>query len=440
MIKNLVLDNTCSVSGASYVAGIAGGTSGTGTVTFRNVGNEVAVTASGLNAAEIVGVSMGGTINFSITNCYNTGDVTGSKQSAAICAYVGKKSVLKNIYNTGKIGGYDSADKKLYRNTCTSSCLYDIEGMQGDSITPEMLASGEFAFILNCNLRGESPWYQSLDNELTPDGHPTLSPSHGTVYALGTLNCNGTASGDVSGYSNTDKSVRTPHEFENGICSVCEDVEPGFVTMTDSVYEIGTAAQLNWFANYVNLGTVNAKAKLTDNIDYTEYTTVKSMIGKESAGISGWLGLSAELTNCYNIGSVTGMQADRLFARYSARPYFVNCYETIGNQVINVTIEQVENGALCYMLNDSVSGGDTFFQTLGEDLHPVLFGSRQKVYEVNGSYTNNVVGIRENAIDKSEDGKIQRIYSVDGVRRSNLQKGINIVINGKGKAKKVYVK
>ena len=86
MIKNLVLDNTCSVSGASYVAGIAGGTSGTGTVTFRNVGNE---------AAGIVGVSMGGTINFSITNCYNTGDVTGSKQSAAICAYVGKKSVLK---------------------------------------------------------------------------------------------------------------------------------------------------------------------------------------------------------------------------------------------------------------------------------------------------------------------------------------------------------
>lgn len=85
--------------------------------------------------------------------------------------------------------------------------------MLGDSITPEMLASGEFAFILNCNLRGESLWYQSLDNELTPDGHPTLSPSHGTVYALGTLNCNGTVSGDVSGYSNTDKSVRTPHEF-----------------------------------------------------------------------------------------------------------------------------------------------------------------------------------------------------------------------------------
>ena len=170
------------------------------------------------------------------------------------------------------------------------------------------------------------------------------------------------------------------------------------------------------------------------------YNTGTIVGGKESAGISGWLGLSAELTNCYNIGSVTGMQADRPFARYSARPYFVNCYETIGNQVINVTTEQVENGALCYMLNDSVSGGDTFFQTLGEDLHPVLFGSRQKVYEVNGSYTNNVVGIRENAIDKSEDGKIQRIYSVDGVRCGNLQKGINIVINGKGKAKKVYVK
>lgn len=61
---------------------------------------------------------------------------------------------------------------------------------------------------------------------------------------------------------------------------MCEDVEPGFVTMTDSVYEIGTAAQLNWFAHYVNLGTVNAKAKLTDDIDYTEYTTVKSMIEK----------------------------------------------------------------------------------------------------------------------------------------------------------------
>ena len=37
----------------------------------------------------------------------------------------------------------------------------------------------------------------------------------------------------------------------------------------------------------MNLGTVNAKAKMTDDIDYTVYTTVKSMIGKEEADYTG---------------------------------------------------------------------------------------------------------------------------------------------------------
>ena len=52
-IKNIIVDNGSAVSGKCFVAAIAGGTNGGGTVTFENCGNEGSVGAAEQNAAGI---------------------------------------------------------------------------------------------------------------------------------------------------------------------------------------------------------------------------------------------------------------------------------------------------------------------------------------------------------------------------------------------------
>ena len=54
-ISNLVLDSSCSISGSNYV-GFIGGSAVAGSVTISCVGNEADVTATGVNAAGIIGV------------------------------------------------------------------------------------------------------------------------------------------------------------------------------------------------------------------------------------------------------------------------------------------------------------------------------------------------------------------------------------------------
>ena len=60
------------------------------------------------------------------------------------------------------------------------------------------------------------------------------------------------------------------HSYENKVCTRCgdeDDITPEEPT-TDSngVYQIGTAGELYWFANYVNSGNTSANAVLTEDI------------------------------------------------------------------------------------------------------------------------------------------------------------------------------
>ena len=89
-ICNLILDSSCSINGSNYV-GLVGGSTGAGNVTFSCVGNEANVTATGYSAAGIIGYNKGSTCVYSITNCYNTGDITGNSESAAISGWIAQR-------------------------------------------------------------------------------------------------------------------------------------------------------------------------------------------------------------------------------------------------------------------------------------------------------------------------------------------------------------
>ena len=136
VIKNFVLDSTCSISGGAY-CGIIGGTNGGGDVYLTNLGNEGVVTG-GQNTSGILGVDMGGAATLHITNCYVTGAIKGANESA-------KNITFDNSFTRGQ--------------TSVVNC-YEIEGVgtqnttnndkdRTNLITAEEVANGALCFKLN---------------------------------------------------------------------------------------------------------------------------------------------------------------------------------------------------------------------------------------------------------------------------------------------------
>lgn len=180
IIRNFVLDNTCTIDGASYV-GVIGGNNAAGTIVVESVGMEGNVSGSGANAAGLYGVNMGNSGNIYITNCYVTGTVTGSRESAALCGWGGgSKGTFTNCWTNSDVSGFYFADGKDYliRNTSTvMKHVFSVNGIQGIIITPEQLASGAVCYILNEGNTTDPKWFQTLGT----DPWPVLDPTHGVV-------------------------------------------------------------------------------------------------------------------------------------------------------------------------------------------------------------------------------------------------------------------
>ena len=142
------------------------------------------------------------------------------------------------------------------------------------------------------------------------------------------------------------------------------------------------------------------------------------------------------LNNCYTACTLTegtGLDYCYTFCRgtYKAN----NCYylNAIGAaQGTQMTLEQFQNGEVCYKLNGDQSDIH-WYQTIGEDAFPVLDESHAIVIFEDGKY-DNADGIKEvNAQWSTVNG--QSIFNLAGQRLSKMQKGINIVGN-----KKILVK
>ena len=161
---------------------------------------------------------------------------------------------------------------------------------------------------------------------------------------------------------------------------------------------------------------------------------------RECGAISGWLGDVAEVVNCWNSGFVNpeAIDGERSFVRYNgSNVKLVNCYEVEGTQVNQVTLDDVESGKLCFLLNKDAEA-PIFFQTLGTDAYPVFDNTHAVVYEtVDGGYSNDASasGIETSVVSKKSG--IQVVYSLSGARQMQLQRGINIVRMADGSVKKI---
>ncbi len=280
-IKNVVMDELCEINGKCFVGGIAGGTNGGGTVTFENCGNAGMVGAQEQNAAGIIGVSMGSQCGIKLIRCFNVGGVAGARESAALCGWVGDNgSEITNCYNAGWVSGVDGTNYLWRNGNGKGTGNYDSYGAQGEAISdnPLDLESGMVAYKMNGNQSENVIWYQTLGT----DRFPVPFASHGVVYAVGDLNCDGSSKGGETTFSNSNESNRDPHQFTKGICTVCGEVDVDYLAHDDGFYTLTNADDLAWFAALVNRGHKKVNARLGADIDFTSYTQQDVMIGGDA--------------------------------------------------------------------------------------------------------------------------------------------------------------
>ena len=102
--------------------------------------------------------------------------------------------------------------------------------------------------------------------------------------------------------------------------------------------------------------------------------------GNYSGALTGYAGPNGKFENCWVTGEVTGTDNEgSYFIRGMDSGTITNCYSKVGTQAITITDEQLASGELCYLLNGDQSE-ITWYQTIGEDEHPVLDATHSKVY------------------------------------------------------------
>ena len=283
-IHDIIVGEHSSFTCYAKAGGIAGHARDGGTVTLTNIINKANVTSTGGangiegNSAGLIAAATDYT-KIIATNCANTGTVSGQdKQCAALAGWTQGGTIFTNCWNIGTVNNQEGS-AQLYRNSgevTAINCYYKsgTTSNQGTSIGESAFGNGELCYKLNGD-QTNIGWYQTIGT----DAYPVPFSSHSQVYANGILKCDGTSDGDLT-YSNSSSSVIPSHNDVNGWCSVCNSFLPNHLIVdSEGFYGIGNAADLNWFATLVKTTNQSAKAKLTADIDYTDYK-------------NGWIGTS----------------------------------------------------------------------------------------------------------------------------------------------------
>ena len=290
-----IIEN-CNNTGEVNVTGTYMGYScGTGGVCGWNVNGSIKGCD---NKGEVIGLTnVGGVCGYNeakngaiseITNCYNTGEVTGTGYGVGgVSGYNigGATSTIANCFNTGKVNGKyvngvigyndDSAPIKV------TNCYYLSETATNDGGKTEgQFKSGEVCYLLNGE-KSNGEWGQQLG----VDSYPVLD-SNKTVYC-------GYKCLELTYSNNQEELTENPfHDYDNGICKGCKVYQSATLNKSGE-YEIGNAGQLCWFAGLVN-GTLTddtqqnktAKGVLTGNIDLASVSNW-TPIGNESNRFGG---------------------------------------------------------------------------------------------------------------------------------------------------------
>ena len=396
-IKNLILDSSCVINSGDCTAALVGCCNGSGVLTIENVGIECDVTGTGANAAAFVGCNYsGGALETQIRNCYNTGNITGGRESAVFSGWFGNNGNTRvtNCWNTGKVNGADG-NNSLGRGIGGGQFVntYDLNADNGrinETILAEYaetwMTSGQLTYILNGNKSEDVAWYQVIGT----DPYPTpFYNADGIVYANGYMYCDGNLK-PGSKYENEKKdAARDAHNYgEWGFCVnehdgiVCDAIQPDFLTANgEGYFEIATAKQLNWFAVWTNQEGNNAlKAKLMNNLDMTEVANFPGLCGANQ--------FAGEFDGQFFTISNLKMNYDRQGVG------FVN-NATVGATIKNLTFDSTcefrgNNAVAAFIGAVRGSEGDLFIINCGNEA-PVTATNQNAAGFIGCKYDDNVI-------------------------------------------------
>ena len=280
VIKNLTAVYNSAYAASGVFGSVTGMVKNLGVVNYRFNVNDSPEANYPVRAGALCGQLVEGTI----LNCYVTNStVIKTNEIVSSIAAGNYGGTIRNCYEfnndiqpfsrAGRLVGDARDDGNVRIGTeinCYSegrvtgdypSTIIDCEGQ----VSKKRFQSGEITYKLNGD-QSNIAWYQTLDEG--GDTSPVLDPTHARVYLNVGQKCDGTLKGKAV-YSNTDNgSIRDPHIFVDGFCSVCNAPDPDYVTMNaNGFYELDTAAALKWFSALVNGGYENANAVLTADID-----------------------------------------------------------------------------------------------------------------------------------------------------------------------------
>ena len=286
VIKNLIIDKSCSITGALRTGGITGtGQNNAKEIIIMNCVNEASITTTAKNAGGITGGSTSNHPIWKLYNCVNTGTITalgnanGEKESAGISGWLGDNGNTRvvNCYNIGFVDGLDGNGKGLFRQSSNNVAInsYDISGNPDalqfidHDFTAEDVLNGRLAYMLN-QQAGEIVYWQTLGE----DEYPTPFSTSKQVYLQGELLCDGTPIEGGTYTNDPVEPVRPPHEFEDGdfYCINCGAISDNFCEKdADDFYQLNNELDVCWFAEFVKAGNVEANAKLNADLDFSEY-------------------------------------------------------------------------------------------------------------------------------------------------------------------------
>ncbi|MBR6140179.1 MAG: hypothetical protein IKQ37_00210 [Bacteroidaceae bacterium] len=278
IIKNIIIDKSCSITAGNRAAGLIGTlqTPADGKCRILNCVNEANVTSVSGVAAGIVGAGQSAYAFFKIHNCVNTGKITGASNNKAAAfngwgADSGKgNSQVWNCYNLGELSPLDG-NNTFFRGSFRSvqNCFDAVSTVYQNgvsAISAEDIANGRLCYLLN---QGETEGI-SFKQTIGVDPYPMPVADGAVVYQVADLDCAGNPKGGVT-YSNTDGGSQDDHNYDTatGLCTVCSAPKVDWMSAeADGFFYLGTPAQVEWFSAMVRAGYGAMNAKLTADIDY----------------------------------------------------------------------------------------------------------------------------------------------------------------------------
>ena len=286
-VENLIVHGSIETSGTRW-----GSIVGEARMALvRNVYSDVDITSS--NAGDnTAGGFFGwmGDLEKTVENCIYVGDITlpedapyvrvgGFAGWSATKTYFKNCAVLGNITGAGDQSLQSSTENSgnISRNWSNIECtnVYVVNPITGRDIADQDkyihyentagIASGELAFFLNGKQNGLERFFQVIGTDPEPMPFPK---DGGLIYSASTTyRCDGTPLGG-GGYTNnpSGEAVIPPHNFVDGFCTVCGQMDENFLAVTDGFYEINNGLELRWWSIYASQHP-DASAKLMDDID-----------------------------------------------------------------------------------------------------------------------------------------------------------------------------